>query len=285
MSGYTKLFNSIVTSTIWSEDDKTRIVWITMLALADKNGEVQGSIPGVARIAGVPVDDCRVAILKFLSPDPDSRTKDDEGRRVEEIDGGWSLLNHRKYREMASKEEAKETEAKRKARYRAKMARNGKWEMPKSVPCESQSVPCESQSVPENLHIAEAEAYPFKKEYLSVTGREESIEEYSEEILTLWQSFPAKSRERSSKKKINDEWRKAKNKPPLSEVIGKVKSWANGHEWKKDNGQFAPGAHLWIKDRKWESDTPAEATNGLRPTIEPTNYKNPTSTGHRNLWD
>lgn len=124
------------------------------------------------------------------------------------------------------------------------------------------------------------------KELLSVTGREESIEEYSEEILTLWQSFPAKSRERSSKKKINDEWRKAKNKPPLSEVIEKVKTWANGHEWKKDNGQFAPGAHLWIKDRKWESDTPAaDATNGLRPTIEPTNYKNPTSTGHRNLWD
>lgn len=86
MNGYTKLFNSIVTSTIWTEDDKTRIVWITMLAIADKNGEVQGSIPGLARIAGVAVDDCRIAIGKFLSPDLDSRTKDDEGRRIEEID-------------------------------------------------------------------------------------------------------------------------------------------------------------------------------------------------------
>lgn len=121
---YTKLFNSIITSTIWTEDDKTRIVWITMLACADKNGEVQASIPGLARLAGVPLEDCRTAINKFLSPDPDSRTQDDEGRRVEVIDGGWSLLNFRKYREMASKEDMQASEAARKARYRAKIARN-----------------------------------------------------------------------------------------------------------------------------------------------------------------
>jgi len=121
---YTKLFNSIVTSTIWSEDDQTRIVWITMLALADKNGEVQGSVPGLARIAGVTVDACRAAIGKFLAPDPDSRTKDDEGRRIEEIDGGWSLINHRKYREMASDADRAEKAAIRQARHRAKVKRN-----------------------------------------------------------------------------------------------------------------------------------------------------------------
>jgi len=30
--GYTKLYSSIVASTMWREDDKTRIVFITMLA-------------------------------------------------------------------------------------------------------------------------------------------------------------------------------------------------------------------------------------------------------------
>ena len=94
---YTKLFNSIITSTIWTEDDKTRIVWITMLALADKYGEIQGSVPGIARIAGVSVEDACWAINKFLAPDPYSRTKDDEGRRIEEIDGGWALIDPAKY--------------------------------------------------------------------------------------------------------------------------------------------------------------------------------------------
>ncbi len=125
MPSYTKLFNSIVTSTIWSEDDRTRIVWITMLAIADKNGEVQASVPGLARVAGVPAEACRKAIEKFLSPDPDSRTLDEEGRRIEVIDGGWSLLNHAKYRRMASIDEQKEKTAERQRRFRDRKSRNG----------------------------------------------------------------------------------------------------------------------------------------------------------------
>lgn len=123
---YTKLFCSIITSTIWMEDDKTRLVWITMLALADKNGEVQASIPGLARLSAVPVDAVERALAKFLSPDEHSRTKDDEGRRIEVIEGGWSLLNHAKYRAMASKDESKKSAAERQKRYRDKQKRNGR---------------------------------------------------------------------------------------------------------------------------------------------------------------
>jgi hypothetical protein len=158
---YTKLFNSIITSTIWTEDDKTRILWITMLALADKNGEVQASIPGLARVAGITVADCEAAIRKFLDPDPYSRTPDDEGRRIEAIPGGWALLNHGKYREMASRDELKEAEAERKRRYRERQRRNGfddeNDEFPENVPQMSQNVPDMSRNVPKTLHIAEAD--------------------------------------------------------------------------------------------------------------------------------
>lgn len=126
MPSYTKLFSSIVTSTIWTEDDRTRIVWVTMLALADKHGEVHASVPGLARVAGVPVEDCEKAIARFLAPDKWSRTKDDEGRRIEEIDGGWALINHEKYRRMASKEDEEESNRERQRRYRERHARNGR---------------------------------------------------------------------------------------------------------------------------------------------------------------
>jgi 5-methylcytosine-specific restriction endonuclease McrA len=118
MANYTKLFNSIVTSTIWTEDDKTRIVWITMLAICDQNGEVQASIPGLARLSGVSVADAEMAIGKLLSPDKHSRTPDHEGRRIVPIEGGWELLNHAKYRRMASLEDRKEATAKRVKRHR-----------------------------------------------------------------------------------------------------------------------------------------------------------------------
>lgn len=115
---YTKLFNSIVTSTIWSEDDKTRLVWITMLALADRNGEVHASVPGLARVAGVPLEDCEAALQKFLGPDEYSRTQVEGGRRIEAIDGGWALINHAKYRKMASEEDRRERDAVRQRRLR-----------------------------------------------------------------------------------------------------------------------------------------------------------------------
>lgn len=151
--GYTKLFSSIVTSTIWVESDRTRIVWITMLAMADKHGEVQASIPGLARVAGVPLSDCEEAINKFLSPDPYSRTPDDEGRRIEKIDGGWALINHAKYREMASREEAKESNASRQKRHRDKVARNTE-----TVKDSNGDVTLSNASVTQTLHIADADA-------------------------------------------------------------------------------------------------------------------------------
>jgi len=118
MSGYTKLFQSIVTSTIWSEGDRTRIVWITMLAMANQHGEVEASIPGLAKLAGVPLEDCEKALGVLSGPDPYSRTKDFEGRRIEAIDGGWRILNHGKYRAMASAEDRREQDRLRKQRVR-----------------------------------------------------------------------------------------------------------------------------------------------------------------------
>jgi hypothetical protein len=105
---FTKLFSSITESTVWCEPDSTRIVWITMLAMADREGRVWASVPGLAGRARVSVKACREALKCFLSPDIDSRTKEHEGRRIEEIDGGWRLLNHAKYRELRDQEARKE---------------------------------------------------------------------------------------------------------------------------------------------------------------------------------
>ncbi len=89
-----------------------------MLAMADQYGRVMGSVPGLANRARVPLDDARAAIRAFLDPDPDSRTKDFEGRRIEEIDGGWRLLNHAKYRELRAEDDRREQNRLAQARVR-----------------------------------------------------------------------------------------------------------------------------------------------------------------------
>ncbi len=108
MSGYTKLFSSITDSTIWQAPDATRIVWITMLAMCDQHGRVEASVPGLASRARVALADCITALEYFRQPDEWSRTKDFEGRRITDIEGGWVLLNHAKHRAIRDSDERRE---------------------------------------------------------------------------------------------------------------------------------------------------------------------------------
>ena len=122
MQGFTKLFSSIVDSTIWREDPYTKVVWITMLAKADRNGIVSCSLPGLADAARVTLKQCQDALVVFLSPDEFSRTKDFEGRRIMEVDGGWVLLNYMKFRAIQNEDEVRIATAERVRRHRAKFA-------------------------------------------------------------------------------------------------------------------------------------------------------------------
>lgn len=106
-------------STIWREDAETKVVWVTMLLMADRDGIVEASVPGLADRARVSVDKTRQALKRFQEPDADSRTPDHEGRRIEVIRGGWHILNYDHYRQKASKDEAADKHAARQARYRA----------------------------------------------------------------------------------------------------------------------------------------------------------------------
>ena len=100
--GYTKLFSSIVASTIWREPDHVRLVWITMLAVSDPWGHVRASVPGLADLARVSIEHCEQAIATLSGPDKYSRTKDHDGRRIQEEDGGFFILNFVKHRDAGS---------------------------------------------------------------------------------------------------------------------------------------------------------------------------------------
>lgn len=116
--GYTKLFTEIVASSIWDEDDKTRIVWITMLALKDRGHFVRGTRRYLALAARVTDEECDRALERLLNPDHHSRTPDHDGRRIKEVPGGWEILNGEKYSKMLSYEERKEYQRFKQAEYR-----------------------------------------------------------------------------------------------------------------------------------------------------------------------
>jgi hypothetical protein len=118
---YCKLFGKILDSSIWLESDSTRIVWITLMASMDEDGMCQfASSVNVARRAGVTAEQA-VAALKLLEgPDPHSSDRDNEGRRIERVPGGWIVLNAPKYRAIVTRNEIKRLSRERSQRYRDK---------------------------------------------------------------------------------------------------------------------------------------------------------------------
>ncbi|MBW2106609.1 MAG: conserved phage C-terminal domain-containing protein [Deltaproteobacteria bacterium] len=118
--GYTKLFNEIIMSTVWRESDPTRLLWITMLALKDRWHIVNASMPGLADAARITIEECRQSLETLSQPDPHSRSKEHEGRRIEPCDGGWVILNGEKYRNKMSLDERREYQRLKQREYREK---------------------------------------------------------------------------------------------------------------------------------------------------------------------
>ena len=99
MAGYSKLDCGMLHSSVWQEPHDVRVAWITMLLLTDYHGRVYAAIPALAMHNAVSVARMEEIIQIFMSPDPYSKSKDYDGRRIAEIDGGWQVINYPKYRD------------------------------------------------------------------------------------------------------------------------------------------------------------------------------------------
>ncbi len=119
METYSKLASSIIRSTVWRQPDHIRLMWITILALKDRDGEVMGSVGGMADAARITEEQAEEAIACLMAPDPKSRTKDLEGRRLVAIRGGWRVVTHEYYRSIADQDERRARDAERKRAERA----------------------------------------------------------------------------------------------------------------------------------------------------------------------
>ena len=122
MSSYTKLFSSIIHSSVWQLDRHVKLTWVTMLAMKDRDGIVEASVPGLASAAGVSLPEAEQALAILRAPDPHSRTETDEGRRVRKVEGGWLVINHDLYNDRSSVEDYRAKNAARQARLRAARA-------------------------------------------------------------------------------------------------------------------------------------------------------------------
>jgi len=120
MGGFTKLFSSIVTSSLWCQDHAVLRVWVAMLATADATGKVEGAVPGFASLCRVSIPEMERVLGILMAPDEYSRTKDHDGKRLEVCEGGWRILNYMKYRAIREADERREYQREWDRTHRAK---------------------------------------------------------------------------------------------------------------------------------------------------------------------
>lgn len=123
--GYSKLFGSIVTSSIWCEDHIVLRVWVAMLATCNARGEVEGSVPGFASLCRITPGEMRHALDRLTAPDEDSRTPTMEGRRIVAMPGGWQIVNYLDYRNRLQEKDGSKAKAMRESRARHAGGNNG----------------------------------------------------------------------------------------------------------------------------------------------------------------
>ena len=115
----------ILSSSVWSEAAHVRLVWLTLLILCDTEGYVGAAVPGIARAAGVPLEQAREALALLQEPDPDSRTRANEGRRLVLADRGFIILNFREHLDRLSVDRMKARDRVRKFRERKRQMVDG----------------------------------------------------------------------------------------------------------------------------------------------------------------
>jgi hypothetical protein len=72
-----------------------------------------------ASITGAPIERVRELFAIFEAPDQDSRTPEDDGRKLERFDDGWIVINYSKYREKRDPDERREQVREAVRRHRA----------------------------------------------------------------------------------------------------------------------------------------------------------------------
>lgn len=228
---FTKLFSSITESTIWDENSDTRIVWVTMLAMADRWGRVFGSIPGLANRSRVSIQKVREALEVFKSPDPESRTKVDDGRRIRDIDGGWFLINHGKYRALRDEDERRMYKAEKQRQYRSRG---------KSVDNSGQSGP-PLTSVERSGHNADADA---DTEIKNSSPKKSVLEE-------IYTAYPRHVGKAAALRAIETAIRKIEPRDPQW-LLGQVRAYQE--QRRGEDEKFTPHPATWFNRGSYDDD-------------------------------
>lgn len=138
---YVKLFASIYQGTLRGNSHGL-LVFTNLLAHADRDGIVDIHPRAIAEEVGLPSDQVRAALDVLESPDDESRSPEEQGRRIIRVDEhrawGWRIVNYSKYRAIRSEDDRREQNRQAQERWRLKNNKS-KPRKPRSAQAEAEA--------------------------------------------------------------------------------------------------------------------------------------------------
>ena len=180
---YAKIFAQIYDGTLCTNHPwEALVTFQQFLILADQEGTVDMTARAISRRTGIPIEIIDKGIAELLLPDPESRTQDEEGRRlvplVEGRDWGWRVVNYTIYRSLKREDDRREYHRQYWAEKRS----------PKAKTQQTQHELNTTQPPQPNQPIAEAEA---EAEAYTKTGKPKSVGATASRLPADWQPSDA----------------------------------------------------------------------------------------------
>lgn len=241
---YAKLFASIYQGTMRGKP-ACLLVFTNLLAHADADGFVDIHPRAISDEVGLPLPEVAAALLELESPDPESRSPEEEGRRILRVDDhrawGWLIVNHAKYKAIRDADERREQNRMAQARRRERM---------KQQSADVLTVSKRQQTSAESAHTdTDTDTKTLRVVGTTPDGFE-----------AFWREWP-KSDRKQAKAECRKKWQARKLDRVADQIVAHVRLMRGTDQWQRG---FEPAPLTYINQRRWEDgETPASPMEGV----------------------
>lgn len=234
---YAKLFTSIYQGTLRGNSHGL-LVFTNLLAHCDKSGEVDMHPRAIAEEVGLTVEQVRAALLVLEAPDEESRSPEEDGRRILRKDEhrawGWVVVNYLKYRSIRDEDDRREQNRLAQERWRNK-------NKPASAAVDGDKPIQKQKQIQKQIQ----ETPPPTPRKLGSAG--------DEGFDAFWLVYPNKTAKQAAAKAFAKLAPSADLLDEILQAVARQKTWP---KWVKDGGQYIPNPATWLNGQQWLNEPP-----------------------------
>lgn len=224
-------------------DWKVMVTFQQLIVLADDHGIVDMTPQSIHRRTGIPLDIIQYGLEELEKPDPDSRSPDCEGARIEKLDGhrswGWSLVNYDKYKMIQSREDRRDYQREYMRKYRE--TKGGK-----------QPVNKRKQVLAQLGHI---DTDTNTDTNININTNKDKKTGGLSLFDSFWKAYPKKK----SKGQAEKAFKATKaSKQLLDKMLSTIERAKTSLSWQKESGKFIPYPATWLNAKGWEDEVEVE---------------------------